>query len=389
MEILYLSHCAPDAPSKGEKIRAYHFLHHLVRNFDVHLVCFARDDAEAEGLRPLETLCASVTVERHPGSRALLSAAPRFLFGQSLTAAYYASASLKRRIASAPWLANVRATLAYSAVMADYAPASAPLVLDLCDLDSEKWADYARLRHPGPLYAIESRRLRRVEQQAAARAIRTLVMTENEATLAATALQGAQTEIVANGVDFDYWRPQETAAPETLCLAFVGQLDYYPNADAASWFARDILPALRAADSRIEFVIAGRSPSASVRALAALPGVSVVASPHDVRPILAGAAAVVTPIRLARGLQNKVLEALAMGKPVYASGEVGRTFGSALPQGVTVCPDAKSFISTLLAAPLQPGACDPAIRESLRTRYSWESSCRKLCGILEQAAMSR
>lgn len=389
MEILYISHCSPDAPAKGEKIRAHHFLLHLARRFDVHLACFARDPAEIEALRPFEALCASIIVELHPGSRALLSAAPRFLFGQSLTAAYYSSAALKQRIQSAPWLKNLHATLAYSAVMADYAPPQTPLVLDLCDLDSEKWADYARLRHPGLLYSTEARRLRRIERQAAARAFRTLVMTENEAALAAETLPGARCEIVANGVDFEYWQPQPHASSKTLSLAFVGQLDYFPNVDAACWFARDVLPTLRAAIPRIEFVIAGRNPSPSVRALASLAGVRLVASPEDVRPILAEAAAVVTPIRLARGLQNKVLEALAMGKPVFVSTAVAQTFGSDLPHGVTVCGNAVDFASSILAMPPQPAASDSAIRESLRPKFSWDSSGEKLRAILEQAAVSR
>jgi glycosyltransferase involved in cell wall biosynthesis len=287
-----------------------------------------------------------------------------------------------RYLSSAPWRGEIDATLVYSASMAGYADPARPLVLDLCDLDSEKWFEYDRLRSMPFAYAIESRRLRSVEQAACARANSTILMTENEAALVRQTIPEARVEIIANGVDFDYWQPLNAAAPSTPSIAFVGQLDYFPNSDGVEWFARDVFPQMRAMWPELEFVIAGRNPGHHVNQLSSLPGVLVVANPDDVRPILASATAVVVPLRLARGLQNKVLEALAMGKQVLTTPQVARTFGGAVPEGITVCETPDDWLAAFRAASVQPRM---EIRESLRRTYDWEVAADRLSSLIERA----
>jgi sugar transferase (PEP-CTERM/EpsH1 system associated) len=194
-----------------------------------------------------------------------------------------------------------------------------PAVVDLVDVDSQKWLDFAGAsRWPKSwLYALEARRVRKLEASLPRWARAVAVVSEAEAdTFDAFAGAGAAT-VAGNGVDLDYFRPGDT--PTTVSCAFVGAMDYLPNVDGAVWFAREVWPLVRERFPTAEFRVVGRKPAPSVEALASLPGVVVTGSVPDVRPHVASAMVVVAPLRLARGVQNKVLEALAMGKPVVAA----------------------------------------------------------------------
>lgn len=384
MNILYLSHCAPDLPDKGEKIRAHHFLTRLAARHRVHLACLSRTPEETERTLALAPSLTSVFVEQLSPKPALARAAFHYAFGRSLTVEYYRDARLARHLAIAPWVRELDAVLVYSAAMAVHAPSGVPLVLDLCDLDSEKWFEYDRLRSLPLLYRLEGQRLRKFEDSACTRAAATILMTGNEAALVRESIPSARIEIIANGVDFNYWTPAPApAGPPSL--AFVGQLDYYPNSAGAIWFARDIFPTLRAAIPALEFVIAGRNPGRDVLSLASLPGVRVIASPPDVRPILAAASAVVAPLTLARGLQNKVLEALAMGKRVLATAQVARTFGAHIPPGISVCETPADYLATAHSPALSPNEL-AAVAAHLRENFCWDSAATRLISILENAS---
>ncbi len=383
MNILYLSHCAPDLPDKGEKIRAHHFLKRFAQRHRVHLACFCKDLEETKRTHALDWGLASVHTEVLNPRPALARAAVQFALGQSLTVGYFRNSLLARYLAAAPWRDEIDSTLVYSAAMASYAAIGKPLILDLCDLDSEKWFEYDRLRRLPFLYGLEGKRLRRFERSACERAQATILMTENEASLVREAIPGARIEIIANGVDFDYWQPA-AAASGPPSIAFVGQLDYFPNSDGAGWFAREVFPGMRAGWPDLEFVIAGRNPGRQVNELASLPGVRVIASPADVRPILASATAVVAPLRLARGLQNKVLEALAMGKRVLTTPQVARTFGGALPHGVEVCEGSEQWLAACRASAASPEQ-RAGIRDGLRQNYSWDTAADRLSSLLEKA----
>lgn len=385
MELLYLSHCSPDAPDKGDKIRAHHFLKRLAQRHRVHLVCFTRNPAETQAAREIPSL-ASVWTEELSGRGPLIKAGLGFLAGNSVSEAYYRSKAMRRAVAALE--SKLDGVLVYSSVMAPYAPANVPLVLDLCDLDSEKWAAYAAMRQPGWLYAMEAQRLRKVEDQMIRRAISTIVMTEHEAGMVEVAIPGSRVEAIANGVDYDYWSPDAaTSAATGPSVIFVGQLDYFPNTDGVEWFARQVMPKLKEERPEFRFVVAGRNPGASLQDLHQQGLIELHADPPDVRPLIHAATAVVTPLQLARGLQNKVLEALALGKRVYASNPVCETFGHGLPAGVIRCLDAGDFVRELAALPAHL-LSDPAIRDSVRTQFDWDQSVERLDTLLQQAQRS-
>jgi sugar transferase (PEP-CTERM/EpsH1 system associated) len=381
MDILYVSHCVPNPPDKGEKIRAFHEVKSLATGRRVHLACFARSDGEKRFAEELGSCCASVYVETlRPW--ALASAAARFAFGNCLTTSFYGSRRFRDHVAALAARTPLAGAVVYSSAMAQYVPTGVPAVIDMVDVDSEKWFQYARLRWPGTAYSIEGRRLRRAETAQGAQATRLFFATAQEEALYRSFAPEARTGYIENGVDGAYFEPDASTPGADLAgrsyLMFLGAMDYYPNAAACAWFATRVFPELRRRNPAAEFLIVGRNPGRAVRRLAAAPGVTVSGSVPDVRPYLRSAAAVVAPLEIARGIQNKVLEALAMGKRVLASTAVCHTFGAELPEGVVRCAGEREFLSAAEACLTSAPPSDPQIRRRATARFSWESNLRRL-----------
>src|SRR5947209_12084444 len=163
MRILFLSHCAPDTPNKGEKIRAYYTVQRLSREHELHVVCFARQPSEIESLKKIEPQCASVYAELHHSKTALLRSALPFLSGGCLNLLYYRNAGIARRVRELAGEKPFDVAIVYTLVMAPYVPPGTPYILDLQDVDSEKWFQYAERRRPGFLYRLEAERMRKQE----------------------------------------------------------------------------------------------------------------------------------------------------------------------------------------------------------------------------------
>ncbi|HEY7338281.1 MAG TPA: TIGR03087 family PEP-CTERM/XrtA system glycosyltransferase [Bryobacteraceae bacterium] len=385
MDILFLSHCVPNPPDKGEKIRAWHELNLLAAKHRVHLACFAKNAEEVARAHELKDRCASVFAERLPPYRALASAAFRFAAGGAISADFYRSKRMRRHIESLRRL-PIDATLAYSSAVVQFAPADVPLWIDMVDVDSEKWLDYADRRWPGALYRIEGNRLRALEAAYARRAECVFLTTPRERDLLKRIAPGAGVESYINGIDFEYFNPAVCPAASGLenrrYVVFVGQMDYFPNVDACRWFANAIFVQLRTQWPNLEFLIVGRNPARAVQRLAAKPGITVTGGVADVRPYLSHALAMVAPLRIARGVQNKVLEALAMGKRILASPGVASSFGETLPEGVSMCESSEDYARQLEGMNDQPG-CEPFIRERARASFSWETNLRPLLEAME------
>jgi sugar transferase (PEP-CTERM/EpsH1 system associated) len=347
MRVLFLSHCAPDAPDKGEKVRAHYTVRRLSRVHELHVVCFSRSDSEVEGLRKLERECASVYgAPLHPKAALLRSAMP-FLAGGCLNRLYYLDVRLQRRIAELTADRQFDAAVVYTLPMAQYVPPGTPYLFDLQDVDSEKWFQYAQRRFPGFLYRMEAERLRRDEVKYARGARRTYLVTPSEEALFRDFAGDLPTGYIENGWDAAAHDPAGVAEWPELArqrrLVFVGTMSYYPNVEGAVWFANHIFPELRRRDPSLELSIVGRDPGRAVLALGSLPGITVTGAVPDPRPYLKHALVALAPLQLARGIQMKVIEALSMGKPVLVSPQVAKTFGGRVPLGVTVCEDAAAY----------------------------------------------
>ena len=386
MELIFLSHCVPNPPDKGEKIRAFHEINALAAHHDVHLVCFAREASELDAADKLRDRCASVYVAPlYPFGLHVGRAGLGFLLGSSLNTEFYSSGKLQAYVNRLAEERKIDGAVAYSAVMAPYVPDPTPFILDMLDVDSEKWFQYAEQRQPPQFFRMEAQRVRKLELAQARRARLSLFTTHAEESLFHSIAGQCPTGFMENGVDLEFFDPSATPDDPALAarqyVVFVGTLDYFPNATAVRQFAEGAFQQMRAANPGLEFLVVGRNPARQVKSAASLPGVSVIGGVPDVRPYLKHAEAMVAPLGIARGIQNKVLEALAMGKPVLASQAIARTFGPHLPAGVIECPSTGEYCSGLpLARNL---ASARRIREEAATRFTWMSNLRILVNAVD------
>ncbi len=398
--VLYLVHRMPYPPNKGDKVRSFHHLKHLAARHRVFLGTFIDDPDDARHLPAAQALCAGVHAPRLNPLAARLASLTGLLGPQALTLRYYAQASMARWVQDVVAHQAIDCTLVFSSSMAQYAqPGTGPLLLDLVDVDSAKWTAYAP-DHRWPmswLYRREGRTLLAYEREAAARADHTFLATENEAALFRKLApeSAARVSELSNGVDAHYFQPQAARASpfvaDEVPIVFTGAMDYWPNVDAVCWFATEILPRLRVRHPKLHFHIVGRSPTPAVRALAN-EFVHVSGTVPDVRPYLQHATVVVAPLRLARGIQNKVLEAMAMSRPVVAASSCVEAITAEPGQHLLAAADADAFvlaIESLLADPARADTIGRAGREQVLGAHAWDARLRVLDRHLEAATVRR
>jgi sugar transferase (PEP-CTERM/EpsH1 system associated) len=324
MRILYICHRVPYPPDKGDKIRAFHQIRALARRHRVHLLTLA--DGPVPDLAPLEALCERVEVFPVNRPMAFARSFLGLLRPRPLTLAFFASAEMADRVRELARRERYDAVVGYSSSVGPYLDLmpGVPRVMDMVDVDSAKWAQYARFA-PLPLrpvYSLEARRLRAYEAELAARVDRVVLATGAEARLLQSFAPHAKVSAVANGVDLDFFQPLDLPKAPRPTLVFTGQMDYFANVDGVVHFARGVFPRLRQRLPDLELLVVGRSPAPAVRDLGDLPGVQVTGAVGDVRPFLTRAWVFVAPLRIAQGVQNKVLEAMASNLPVVCTERV-------------------------------------------------------------------
>lgn len=337
-EILFLAHRIPFPPDRGDKIRSHHILRRLAALAPVHVGCLAdnTDDLAHEG--ELAALATSHCLVRRRASLAG-SALAALASGRPISLAAFTSARLARYVRKVLAERPISAIFVFSGQMAQYVPRSfaGRVVMDFVDVDSAKFGQYARRASlVAPVYLREAWLLKRFEARVARRVTTSLLVSEDEAALLRSRLgRGPVPDIRAmgNGIDTEYLDPAGiSAAPQMITagpqIVFTGQMDYPPNVEAVVAFARQVMPLIRGRFPKAEFNVVGRAPTAAVRALEGVHGTRVTGAVPDVRPWLAGADLVVAPLTLARGVQNKVLEAMAMARPVMLTPEAATGIGA-------------------------------------------------------------
>lgn len=391
-DLLFLSHRIPYPPDKGEKIRGWHLVSHLARDRRVHLGCLVDDPADRVQVEHLARVCASVGAfpidRRRQTLRALLRARP----GRALTPDFYASRELRAWVGRTVAAHPIDTVYICTVAMAPYALGlrGPRLILDAIDVDSEKWTERAtRARFPARLvWAREGRNLLAYERRAASACERTLFVSEPEAMrfVARAPELASRVTSVENGVDLHRFSPSNgfpRPYADGPCVVFTGHMDYWPNQDAAHWFASGILPVLQARRPDLQFWIVGANPDDAVRALARRPGVHVTGRVADVRPYVAHADAVVVPLRTARGIQNKVLEAMAMGRPVIATGAAFEGVRAEAGRDLLVADDVSGFAASVERV-LDGGVpgLGSAARAAMERSYAWGSVLARLDRLL-------
>jgi sugar transferase (PEP-CTERM/EpsH1 system associated) len=280
--------------------------------------------------------------------------------------------------------------------MAQYAPSNGvPVrkIVDFVDVDSEKWRQYAE-RHPWPLswlYRREGERLLDFERGVASSAHASVFVTREEADLfrRRAGVEDARIHSVVNGVDTEYFSPERRYespyAPGGPVVVFTGMMDYWANVDAVAWFAEEAFPRIRQAAEGVRFVIVGARPTRQVERLASLGGVEVTGTVEDVRPYVAHAEISVAPLRIARGIQNKVLEAIAMAKPVVATSAAleGLEVPRELRRGGDSAEELAGAAAALLGSSEERRRIGTLGRTWVRENHDWARTLRPVLDLVE------
>jgi polysaccharide biosynthesis protein PslH len=322
-DLLYVVHRVPYPPDKGDRIRAFQILRYLSQKASVHLACLADEPVEPACLDVLRRYCARVAVFTL-GSWRWIRACGSVASGRTVSEGAFSSPQLRALLRQWAAETSFQGCLASASSMVPYLQMpelrNVPAVVDLVDVDSQKWLDYAQASR-GPrawLYHLEGRRLRRLERDLPNWARAVTLVSDAEADLYKRFAAPDCVSVIGNGVDLDYFRPRPGAEDQDGCV-FLGALDYRPNVDGLVWFCNEVWPRVRRQRPDAKLHLVGRRPAPAVQRLAQLPGVALVGQVPDVRPFLARAAVSVVPLQIARGVQNKILEAMAMAKATVIS----------------------------------------------------------------------
>jgi len=391
-DILFLAHRIPYPPDRGDKIRSWNILRHLATLARVHLACFADDEKDAARLPALrEAIGGEIHVEVRTRTK-VAAGAIALVEGRPVSLALFDSPKLRAFVERKLAGDSIGTIFAFSGQMAQFVPAGVRqrFVMDFGDVDSAKFAQYAA-EGAGPMRWVnrrEGERLAAFERAVAGRADLCLFVSEAEAALFRERTGLANISALSNGIDVDHFDPDadfpRLEKGETPVLLFTGQMDYPPNADAVAWFAHEVLPLVPGA----RFVIAGRNPPAAVRALAGA-RVTVTGAVPDMRSWLAAADVVVAPLKLARGIQNKVLEAMAMAKPVVASPAAFEGIEAIAGRDLLVADDAAATAAAVNRLLADPGAIGSAARRQMELRYRWQARLAPLAAMVDPAQPRR
>ena len=384
-DLLLLIHRIPYPPNKGDKIRSYNLLKHLAKHYKVHLATFVDDPDDWQHVPHVKALCAS---SHFAGLNPLLGrvrSLGALVAGRSLSLDYYRDAGLQRWVDQTVAAHKIERVLTFSSAMAQYAAKfpQARHVVDFCDVDSDKWRQYAEKKSwpMSWLYRHEARQLLAYERRVARESDASLFVSSPEAALFRQLAPESDAKIgfFNNGVDTDYFSPDlahvSPYADGERALVFTGAMDYWPNIDAVQWFADEVFPLLQAPHPDLRFYIVGSRPAPAVLALAQKPGVVVTGTVPDVRPYIAHAQVAVAPLRIARGIQNKVLEAMAMATPVVVSPQALEGIDAVPGLELVLADGAPAFVdavSSVLAR--EHAAMGRAARAKVERQYSWPSN---------------
>lgn len=261
--------------------------------------------------------------------------------------------------------------------------------MDLVDVDSEKWHDYAN-QQPAPLsmlYRREGTRLLEHERLVARQFDQVMLVSRAEASLFRLRApeSGHKIDYFNNGVDSEYFSPQHRLSNPygaARVVALTGAMDYAPNIEAAHWFAERVLPSLRLQFPGLQFHIVGARPARSLLALKRQAGVFVSGTVADIRPYLQHAAVVVAPLHIGRGVQNKVLEAMAMQKTVIATPQALEGISAAAGTEVLRAADAGEFIHHVGNELRAPSGIGEAARRRILRDYRWDANLQRLGAVL-------
>ena len=390
MKVLYVCHRFPYPPKRGGKIRPFNMIRHLSDQHEVTVCSLARSPQEAEEARGIAPFCKRYEIALVDDRVQALRMVARLPTPAPSSFGFFHSPSLARKIDSLLAAEAFDLIFVHCSSVAPYVSRhkGTPKILDFGDMDSQKWLEYARSK-PFPLsagYWLEGRKLVAEEQRLARRFDLCTATTRAEWETLEGYRSGTPTDWFPNGVDSEFFAPTgKPYDPDTI--SFVGRMDYYPNQECMFDFCAETWPLIRARRPAAKLLIVGADPSPAVRKLGELPGIEVTGSVPDVRPFVHRSALMVAPLNIARGTQNKILEAMAMGVPVVtsdiAAGGVDAVAGEHFLVARNRAECAEAVLSVMADSVLR-ARLSAAGRSRMLSNHSWPRSMQRLDGIIER-----
>lgn len=390
MNILYVCHRFPFPPKRGGKIRPFNMIRHLQQNHRVTVCSLARSAAEAEEGCGIAPHCTHFEMAQVSNPVQALRMVARLPLATPSSMGFFWSPELKQKIDALLAREKFDLIFVHCSSVAQYVEdvQGIPKILDFGDMDSQKWLEYVHYK-PFPLslgYALEGRKMERAEKRLARKFDLCTATTRAEWQTLEDFQTGAATDWFPNGVDADFFKP-DGEGYDADTISFIGRMDYYPNQEAMFRFCAEVWPRLREKRAQMKLLIVGADPIPAVQKLGELPGVTVTGSVPDVRPFVLRSAAMVAPLKIARGTQNKILEAMAMGVPVVSSRTAAGGVDAVAGEHLLVADTADEYVAAILRI------CDDAderarLAEQGRARmlshHAWPESMRRLDAIIER-----
>ncbi len=396
MKILFLCHRIPYPPNKGDKIRSFNELKYLSALHHVDLVCLADEAGDLQYATELEHYCKQVFVYPLNKIVAKIKGLCSLLCGGSISVGYFYQKKMQQTVDQLLQAHSYDAVFCFSSTMAEYVlqssvkNISAELVMDFCDVDSDKWQQYADDAHfPfNYIYKLEKQRLLDYEIQVNIKFDHSIFVTQNEAELFKQLYPAAtKLTVMQNGVDFSYFSPDgsfKKLPKETPVLVFTGAMDYHANVAGVQWFCQQAWGQIRQQIPACQFYIVGSNPTPAVQELADLPGVTVTGFVDDIRSYYALADVCVIPLHMARGVQNKALEAMAMGKAVVTTTKVAQGVG-AQGEHLVIADEVTQFVHAVLTLLTNKSQCKQIAesgRQFILHNFDWQKNMTILDTVL-------
>jgi len=391
MNILYVCHRFPFPPKRGGKIRPFNMIRHLQASGHQVTVCsLARTEAEAADGQGIAPYCsefhAGVVREPVQWARMIL----RLPLTTPSSMGYFYDRGLAATIRRLLATQRFDLIFVHCSSVAQYVEdvQGIPKILDFGDMDSQKWLEYANYK-PWPLswgYTLEGSKVLWAEKRLARKFDLCTATTRAEWQTLEDYGTGAATDWFPNGVDAKLFSPGD-GSYDADTLSFIGRMDYYPNQECMQRFCTAVWPLLKARRPALKLKIVGADPSPQIRALEALPGVTVTGSVPEVQPYVRESALMVAPLAIARGTQNKILEAMAMGVPVVTSSAAAGGVDAEAGQHLLVADSPEDIAAAVLRIvenPAERARLAAAGRERVLTHHAWPRSMQRLDGIIER-----
>ena len=398
--ILVLTPQLPYPPHQGTTIRNYNLIQELATQHDIHLLSFAATPDHGDSVAHLRSFCRDVQVVAAPVRATRDRVVSTFTSMLPDMALRLESAAFHVRLDA--MLSEHRFHIAQieGIEMAPYLLqlASAPGPRPLLVFDDHN-AEYVLQRRafetdlrkpsrwPAAAYSlIQWQKLARYERIACQASDRIVAVSPADAEALRRLLPAIRVDVVPNGVDLEYWRPESTFSPlpKSPSLVFVGKMDFRPNVDAVLWFHNDVLPLIRREMPEAHFFLVGKHPHERLAPLAQSPHVSVTGYVPDARPYVAGAAVYIVPLRIGGGTRLKVLEAMAMGKAIVSTTLGCEGIGLSHGQEALLADTPREFadaVISLLRDAERGEALGQRAHESVAARYGW----KRIVPMLERA----